>query len=391
VKSFCGWLASLVVLLAVAAGCSRAPMVATRPVVVRYKFPEAAASNSWHQDYMAIVRGDIETDLSFKVGGVLERIGPVEAAEYSRDWREGATIASNQVLAQLVQADFLSASNSSWAKFEQEENLYKRSVNLYSNKVISITELDGITARLKATKAELEQASQALRDTELRAPYAGKILSRLAEAGETVQPGRTVLRIGDLRRMSIELGVPDKFIGQIRTNDTKAITISALEGNFRSYQGNVSEVGVAAREGSRLFKVVFKVENPREELKSGMTATVHFDPPEPLRPPLERGVLVPLSALIARSSRTATVNEDTPLAVFVIKPETGTTNPSLGDGEIRGTASERVVQFTYDILGSSVVVTNGLNTNDAVVVAGAGSLYEGAPVVAKPQRADGDY
>ncbi|MCZ7635604.1 MAG: efflux RND transporter periplasmic adaptor subunit [Verrucomicrobia bacterium] len=93
----------------------------------------------------------------------------------------------------------------------------------------------------------------------MRAPFDGRVLARLASAGETVLPGRPVLRIADLETVSIELGVPDRVVSEIEPGAMIELTVAALEG--RRFAGRVAEVGVAAREGSRLYKVVLKVPN----------------------------------------------------------------------------------------------------------------------------------
>ena len=351
-------------------GCSKKNTSETTAIPVRCAKACSLDFDSSSQSYIAMVKCDTETELGFKVGGILETIGPAAG----RDWREGMSVQSNQVLARLIQSDFISASNSAQARWELEGKLFTRNTNLFQTKVISSNELDIITARLKESQANFEQAKQALRDTELRAPYTGKILSRLAEVGETIQPGKSVLRIGDLSQMSLEFGVPDKLISQIKPNDAKKVTISALEGQWQSFTGRVSEVGVAAREGARLFKVVLKVPNPDEKLKSGMTATVHLETGLQKKTNV---VVVPLSALVASSS-----GDSKTLAVFVIKPDTSMA--PVDQTSFRGTVKEKKI-IPDDIIGNSIMVTEGLTTNDWVVVAGLNSIYEGASVLATPQ------
>lgn len=349
-------------------GCRRSSVSVPAPVVrcaqVRGLLSQGT---NWGRSYMAVVRGDKETELSFKVSGLLERIGP-EKEVY---WQEGAMTASNQVLAQLVQADFLSASNSALAKYELDKKLLERGTNLLSQKVISPNELDVLEARFKESQAAFDQAKQSLSDSQLRAPYAGRILARVAEAGETIQMGKPVLRIGDLTTVTLELGVPDYLVSHIHTNDEKRISISSLEGEDRTLVAKVSEVGVAAKQASRLFKVILKVANPGERIKSGMTANVYLDPP----PTDKKAVLIPLSALISNSKDLG----DRHLAVFVFKPDA---QRGLSGGEARGKAHERPV-MTDEIIGSSIVVTSGLTTNDLVIVSGLSNLADGSPVAVR--------
>src|SRR4029450_13644493 len=62
--------------------------------------------------YLAQVRFDHETDLSFKVGGIVVSIGPA----IGTDWDEATPVKAGTVLAELKQADFTNALNSARAR-----------------------------------------------------------------------------------------------------------------------------------------------------------------------------------------------------------------------------------------------------------------------------------
>lgn len=347
-------------LLALAAGpgCRRESTPEAERTVVRVA--EAQAANTAlrpRTEYIGLARGEVETELSFKVGGVLELIGQEGQAQ---DWQEGTPVEAGQVLARLKQEDFRSQVKSAEARSELDRLSLERNRKLSEQGAISPQELDVIAANRQASEASLAQARQALADSVIRAPYAGRILARLANAGETIPPGRPVLRVADLRQMSVELGVPDKLIGHVRVDGKVHLEFPAVAGKV--FQGCVSEVGVMAKEGARLFRVLVKVENPEGLLKSGMTATVALEAGDP---PPPGAVLVPMSALIA-PGRAANSNQ---LAVFVVDPT--------------GRARERLVE-TGDFVRSSVLITSGVKTGDKVVVAGASALHDGALVNPRP-------
>jgi RND family efflux transporter MFP subunit len=308
--------------------------------------------------YLAVVKGQDEIDLSFKVGGVLESIGPRPGL----DWQEGTQVKKGTALAQLVQADFVNAVKSARAKFELDRKTLERNKQLREQGAISQQEFDLSEANAKTTEASLAQAEQALKESVLLAPFDGQVLARMANSGETIAVGKPVLRFADLRQMSVELGVPDKLVGRIRIGQEIPLTISAIEG--QRFRGVVTEVGVAAQEGTRLFKVKIKLDNADGFLKSGMTASVPLEEVERTK---QQAVLVPLSALVTSTQPGAAGQ----LAVFVVGKD--------------GTARERMIQ-TDDIVASSILVTEGLAVGEVVVVAGASNLYDGAPVEVKAMR-----
>ena len=200
------------------------------------------------------------------------------------------------------------------------------------------------------------------------APFDGAIAARSVNNGETISVGKSVLKLADMRQMSVELGIPDRLIGRVRVGKEFPVRVTTLEAS--TFMGRVSEVGVAAKDGARLFRVVIKVPNPDGALRSGMTASVAFDSQDSF----PRGsVLIPMSALVSASTVKATCANQ--LAVFVVDAE--------------GKARERLVK-TDDLLRSSVIVMEGLKAGEKVVTAGASTLYDGAPVDARSDEKPAD-
>src|SRR4030095_8570928 len=76
--------------------------------------PMSNARSDGEASYLATVKFDHETDLSFKVGGILDCIGPTTGT----DWDEGTAVKAGTILAELKQADFTNALNSARAKAE---------------------------------------------------------------------------------------------------------------------------------------------------------------------------------------------------------------------------------------------------------------------------------
>jgi len=318
---------------------------------------DAAQLSGSAPEYIAAVRANEETDFSFKVGGILELIGP----EAHRDWEEGSPVKAGAVLARLQQGDFKNALASAKAAADFATSNNERLRKLLASNVVSKQEVDKSKADTDSAEAQLRQAEQNLRDSELRAPWDGMVLSRYVNSGETVNSGKLLLRFGDIRTMSVELGVPDRLVGLFTVNKEIDVDISALPGR-PPFRGRISEVGVAANNTGRLYRVVIKVPNPDGIIKSGMTATVKAGG---VAMSNANQVLVPLSALIAPSSPAPEAGKPrTQLAVFVVK---------------NGKASIRLVK-TGDIVVSSIVVTDGLQTGEEVVTKGASQLYDGAPV-----------
>src|SRR5258706_14589420 len=180
-------------------------------------------------------------------------------------------------------------------------------------------------------------------------------------SGLTVAVGQRVLRFAENNVMRVDLGLPDRLIAFFSPGKEVDVEISAFEGK-PPFHGRVSEVGVAASQNGRLFRVVIKVPNPDGVIRSGMTATVRVGDTARLSP---GAVVVPLSTLVTFAppgqSSAAQSNQ---LAVFVV------------DG---GKASRRPVK-TGDIIRSSIIVKDRVNNGEVAVDAGTSFLSDAKPV-----------
>ena len=222
--------------------------------------------------YLAQVKFDHETDLSFKVGGIVVSIGPAVGT----DWDEATPVKAGTVLAELKQADFTNALNSARARADLMVKQLERFRKLRVTDAISQQELDVTEADWRTAQSQLDQAEQNLRDSRLVAAKDGVVLARYINSRVTVSSGQRVLRFADTSLMSVELGLPDRLVGRLTPGKEIPVEVSALEG-MPPFRGRVSEVGVAATSEGRLFRVVIKVPNPDGLLRSGMTARIRVE------------------------------------------------------------------------------------------------------------------
>src|SRR5882672_5336753 len=343
-------------LLCVMAGCGKHPHPEAEKMAVQTDTAKSLESlqSGDNAAYIAMVRAENETDLGFKVGGIVDIIGPAPGS----DWNEGSSVKAGAILASLKQSDFVNALNSAKAQAELTTKQFERFRRLRESDAISQQELDVSEANYHTAQAQLDQANQNLHDSQLRASIDGVVLARYVNSGVTVAAGQRLLRFAGNTTMQVELGLPDRLVTFFSPGKEVDVGISAFEGR-PPFRGRVSEVGVAASQDARLFRVVIKVPNPDGVIRSGMTATVRVGDLAPLS---SGAVLVPLSALVTFAlpgqSRTA---ESSQLAVFVV------------DG---GKALRRPVK-TGDIVRSSIIITEGLKRGEMVVTGGASFLYDG--------------
>lgn len=142
-------------------------------------------------------------------------------------------------------------------------------------------EVESARAQAAAARAALHLAEIQRNRTELRAPFAGIVLSRSLEPGEVVSPGREVLSIADLSTVDLKIFVSETEIGRVVPGQAVEVRIDTFPDQI--YPGHVAYISPQAEFTPRIIqtpqervKLVYLVKiavaNPNLELKPGMPA-----------------------------------------------------------------------------------------------------------------------
>jgi len=78
------------------------------------------------------------------------------------------------------------------------------------------TNVEQAQAALARSHARIEEINARLRDTRSIAPFAGVIVQKFAEVGDTIQPGQPILKIADTRNLQIRVEVPARTMPGLR-------------------------------------------------------------------------------------------------------------------------------------------------------------------------------
>ena len=174
------------------------------------------SGESFNRRYFGTVQGARRADLSFRVSGTLNRVN-VE---------KGASVKRGALLATLDPRDFntrisqaQSALSQAQAQHKNAEADFKRYENLYKQKVIAKaqydtykTQVDVTNSAVNSAQANLKSARDALRDTELRAPFAGLITDRTIENYQDVTAKQTIFVLQDISTLEVVFNVPDNDV-----------------------------------------------------------------------------------------------------------------------------------------------------------------------------------
>ncbi len=217
-------------------------------------------------------------------------------------------------------------------------------------------DIEATEARVESLRARRDAARDALEDTEIRAPFTGRIAGKYVENHQLVRPQQPIAKLQDYSRLEVRFGVPEAAI-------IMAGYVSEILCRFETYPGRefpaeIKEIGTEASEETQTYPVTVMLDNPPDaELLPGMTVTVEIRAELPEDSGLA-GYPVPGSALVP------TTDGEPSLWVY---------------DEEEGTVHRRVVS-TGTLTTDGVLVTEGVSAGEWIVTAGANFLSEGQRV-----------
>jgi HlyD family secretion protein len=148
------------------------------------------------------------------------------------------------------------------------------------------TRLEAAQAFVSQTQAELELINLQIKKMTVYAPIDGVVLNRIIEPGEVVQPGATVMTIGQLSPLKITVYIPEDRYGEITLGQTAQVSVDSFPGQefpasvvHIADQAEFTPRNVQTVEGRRdtVFAIELSIENPQYKLKPGMPADVNFE------------------------------------------------------------------------------------------------------------------
>ena len=149
------------------------------------------------------------------------------------------------------------------ADVETAEAAYQVAVNRYDE---SVHEAKNRMATLKMRQAELGLAEQQLKDTEIRAPFAGVVEQRQTSPGEYLNiaaPLLTLVRVDPIR---LRLEVSEKDAPRVHIGQTVYLQV---EGSKGQHDGKISRVSPVITADNRMLLAEADVPNPEGVLRPG--------------------------------------------------------------------------------------------------------------------------
>lgn len=245
------------------------------------------------------------------------------------------------------------------AQYNLAHDSFERQEPLYQDSIISAIEFETIraqmnqaTGQLNQAKAAMAQVQEQLDNTSIRAPFSGTVETLFVEMGEQVTPGMQIARIVNTNLVKVSAGVPERYANDIKTGSKVTLGFDTYDNARRV--GTVKFVGKAINPNNRTFPVEIHLENKDQVLKPEMVARLFLT-----RETFDDVIVIPQDAVPL---------DEEGSKVFVV----------VDQGSLR-VAEKREVTLGPSY-GGLVVVEEGLNAGDEIVVLGQYNLTEGDAV-----------
>ena len=383
-------------------GCSKAKSAEKAATPVKVDAVQSHSASSGARYSASIVPGS-EVELSFSVGGFLDRIAQVRGVDGRlRKIQQGDLIPRGLVLGSVRTKDYsvkvdqasgqlAQARASLFTSTKQIEEAevgaekarldFERAQALFATQSITKSEYDSAKSQHDLYKAKVDTARSQLRvieaqiaaaeaaqavaaiskdDTALRAPIDGLLMQRAVEVGELLSPGKPAFVLADTSVVKALFGVPDLEVENLKAGSELRVALDALPG--RSFTGQITSISPSADQKTRLFEVEVSIPNSQHLLKVGMIASLTLASSVSV----EAVPVVPLSAIV-RSK-----DQRDQYSLFVVEEQGGKQH-----GRLRNVT-------LGDAFGNRVAVRSGVKPGERVVISGNSRLIDGEAIQVIP-------
>ncbi|HEY7182404.1 MAG TPA: efflux RND transporter periplasmic adaptor subunit, partial [Blastocatellia bacterium] len=236
-------------------------------------------------------------------------------------------------------------------QYDEAESRYKAAKATYD---LAMQQVENMRASMQQTQASLNLANKRLRDTLIRAPFAGHVKAREVTTGQYLKVQTPVMTIVNVDPLRARLSVPEKMSPWVRVGREVKLSLDAFPG--REFTGRVSRINPSVDEKNRTFEIEALVANRAGELKPGsfVKATIQSDK-------VDQILAIPYSAAAYLFGA---------YKVFVLQGQT---------------VKEREVKLG-DRLGDLVEIIEGLQTGEKIAIGlGGPQLKDGMEVEIAPE------
>lgn len=250
------------------------------------KIPELASiqlqaqTTAQEVKYDGVIEAINQATVSAQTSGRIVEI-PVDVGDY---------VAKGDLIIRFTDTEQKARAASAKAQFTEAQAQFTRMQEMLAKKLIAKADFDKSEAAFKSTEASLREAEQNLAYTVIHAPYAGIVVSRTVNVGETVTPGKALMTGLSLEQLRAQVDIPQQHIGPVRKY--KKARIYLADGNI--LESDKLRIPPSADAQTHSFKVLVNLPEGDHDLFPGTFVKIAFVTGE------REQLLIPASAISKR-------------------------------------------------------------------------------------------
>jgi membrane fusion protein (multidrug efflux system) len=187
--------------------------------------------------------------------------------------REGSFVGKGALLAKLYDGDLQAQLNKLQVQLKIAEQTEDRQAQLLKIQGISQQEYDLSLLQVSNLKADIDIVREAVRKTEIRAPFNGKLGLKNISQGAFVTSATIITTISQVSQLKLQFNVPEKYGSQLKNGQAVTFTI---DGSTKTFLANVMAAEVEMDENTRSLAIRALVKNSDPALIPGVFAKVRI-------------------------------------------------------------------------------------------------------------------
>lgn len=216
---------------------------------------------------------DIEIPGTIMAGETTEIHPEISGRVVQLNVREGTFVGKGALLAKLYDGDLQAQLRKLEVQLKIAEQTEDRQEQLLKIQGISQQEYDLSLLQVSNLKADINIVREAVRKTEIRAPFSGKLGLRNISPGAFVTPTTIVTTISQVSQLKIQFNVPEKYGSQLKNGQPINFMV---DGSTKTFTANIIAAEVKMDENTRSLAIRALVKNADPALIPGVFAKVRI-------------------------------------------------------------------------------------------------------------------
>ncbi|MBL0129978.1 MAG: efflux RND transporter periplasmic adaptor subunit [Chitinophagaceae bacterium] len=166
--------------------------------------------------------------------------------------KEGTFVSRGALLAKLYDGDLQAQKRKVEVQLKIAEQTENRQNQLLKIQGISQQEYDLSLLQVHNLKADIDIINEAIRKTEIRAPFSGKLGFKNISPGAFINPATILCTISQVSQLKLQFTVPEKYSSKIKNGQNVDFTV---DGSLKTNHAHVSATEVFIEENTRSLSV----------------------------------------------------------------------------------------------------------------------------------------